>query len=119
MSITNTHVSQLVQNTFSFLHLNVQSIVPKIDMKTAEYTSHDTLSFTESWLHPHIDEEILRIPSYRFPPYRHDRPNRTGGGVVVYVKDTVYCTTRPDLHVGELECLWHELRIRNKKYFSW
>ena len=47
MSITNTHVSRLVQNTFSFLHLNVQSIVPKIDMITAEYTSHDILSSTE------------------------------------------------------------------------
>ena len=33
----------------------------------------------------------------------------------MYIKNTVYCTTRPDLHVGELECLWLELRIRNKK----
>jgi hypothetical protein len=43
-------VSELINNTFSFLHLNIQSIVSKIDMISAEYSCHDILSFTESWL---------------------------------------------------------------------
>ena len=43
-------VSELINNTFSFLHLNIQSIVSKIDMISAEYSCHDMLSFTESWL---------------------------------------------------------------------
>jgi TRAP-type mannitol/chloroaromatic compound transport system permease small subunit len=30
-------VSQLINNSFSFLHLNIQSIVSKIDMISAEY----------------------------------------------------------------------------------
>ena len=44
------NVGELINNTFSFLHLNIQSIVSKIDMISAEYSCHDILSFTESWL---------------------------------------------------------------------
>jgi hypothetical protein len=38
-----------------------------------------------------------------------------GGGVIVYVKNTVNCTIRPDLHVGSLECIWLEIKLNNKK----
>ena len=43
-------VRELINNTFSFLHLNIQSIVSKIDMISAEYSCHDIHSFTEGWL---------------------------------------------------------------------
>ena len=109
------NISQIVDNAFSFLHLNVQSIVHKIDLITAEYSSHDILSFTQSWLHSNINEELLRIPNYK-PPYRRDRPDRVGGGVIVYVKESVNCTLRHDLNVGGLECVWLELKINNRKY---
>jgi hypothetical protein len=47
---------------------------------------------------------------------RRDRSNKVGGGVIVYVKNTVNCTIRPDLHVGSLECIWLEIKLNNKKY---
>jgi hypothetical protein len=34
-------VSELINNTFSFLHLNIQCIVSKIDLISAEYSCHD------------------------------------------------------------------------------
>jgi hypothetical protein len=37
-------VSELINNTFSFLHLSIQSSVSKIDMISAEYSCHDILS---------------------------------------------------------------------------
>jgi hypothetical protein len=43
-------IGELINNTFSFLHLNIQSIVSKIDMISAEYSCHDIHSFTEGWL---------------------------------------------------------------------
>jgi hypothetical protein len=57
-------VSELINNTFSFLHLNIRSIVSKIDMISAEYSCHDILSFTESWLNENasIDQQCLEIP---------------------------------------------------------
>jgi hypothetical protein len=106
-----------INNTFSFLHLNIQSIVSKIDMISAEYSCHDILSFTESWLNENTstDQQCLEIPDYKFPPFRRDRSNKVGGGVIVYVKNTVNCTIRPDLHVGSLGCIWLEIKLNNKK----
>jgi hypothetical protein len=43
----------------SFLHLNIQSIIPKLDLIAAEYEDFDILSFSESWLNSnHTDESI-------------------------------------------------------------
>jgi hypothetical protein len=55
------------KNNVSFLRLNVHSIVPKLDIITAEYSSYDILSFTESWLKPNINDETLKLPGYKFP----------------------------------------------------
>jgi exonuclease III len=102
-------------NSVSFLHLNIQSIVPKLDFIIAEYSCHDILSFTESWLKPDISTDSLKFPGYK-PPYRRDRVDRLGGGVVVFVKDEISCVTRLDLQVGSVECIWLEIKINNKKY---
>jgi hypothetical protein len=61
-------------------------------------------------------QQCLEIPDYKFPPFRRDRSNKVGGGVIVYVKNTVNCIIRPDLHVGSLECIWLEIKLNNKKY---
>ena len=110
-----SNMSNLMTNSVSFLHLNIQSIVPKLDFIVAEYTCHDILSFTESWLKPNISTDSLKLPGYK-PPYRRDRVDRLGGGVVVFVKDEINCVTRLDLHVGSVECIWLEIKINNKKY---
>jgi hypothetical protein len=76
-------VNELLNNTFPFLHLNIQSIVSKIDMISAEYSCHDILSFTESWLNENTstDQQCLEIPDYKFPPFRRGRSNKIDGGV--------------------------------------
>ena len=45
-----TDLSNLIENSVSFLHLNIQSLVPKLDLITAEYSSHEIISFSETWL---------------------------------------------------------------------
>jgi hypothetical protein len=55
------------------------------------------------------------IPGYK-PPFRRDRVGRMGGGVLVYVRNNINCQLRSDLHVGNLECIWLELRFKTKKY---
>jgi hypothetical protein len=49
----------------------------------------EILSFTESWLRPHVSDDTLKIPGYKFPPFRRDRVGKMGGGVVVFVKDHI------------------------------
>ena len=68
----SSNMSNLMTNSVSFLHLNIQSIVPKLDFIVAEYSCHDILSFTESWLKPDISTDSLELPCYK-PPYRRDR----------------------------------------------
>jgi hypothetical protein len=35
-----------------------------------------------------------------------------GGGVVDFVKDHINCKHRPDLQIGNLECIWLEIKIK-------
>jgi hypothetical protein len=60
-------VSSCYRGSNLFRRLNVQSFVPKLDIITAEYSSYDILSFTESWLKPNINDETLKLPGYKFP----------------------------------------------------
>ena len=104
-----------MSHTVSFVHLNIQSIVPKLDLISAEFICHDILSFTESWLTPRVSDNAMIIPGYK-PPFRRDRVGRMGGGVLVYVRNNINCHLRPELHVGNVECIWLELRFKTKKY---
>ena len=84
ISSTSTTVSNFIHNSVSFLHLNIQSITPKLDLISAEYSCREILSFTESWLRPHVSDDMLKIPGYKFPAFRRDRVGKMGGGVVVF-----------------------------------
>ena len=94
----------------SFVHYNIQSIFPKLDILTAELSDFDILAFSETWLNPIVTRKEL-TPR----PERNDRIGDSHGGVILYVKDTLHFTRRHDLeHVG-VECLWIELNLKNKK----
>ena len=79
-------------NHLSILHLNIQSILPKIDLIRGKTTSYDILIFSESWLKPTVNNHEIRIENF-MPPYRTDRNDRPGGGVIVYVRDTLIMQT--------------------------
>ncbi|VDI06516.1 Hypothetical predicted protein [Mytilus galloprovincialis] len=92
-----------------------QSIVPKLELIAAEYSCHELLSFTESWLSPQVSNEAILLPGYK-TPFRRDRVGKAGGGVIVYVKDNLNCSERRDLVVCGIECIWLEVRFKTKKY---
>jgi hypothetical protein len=84
ISLTSTTVSNVIHNSVSFLRLNIQSITPKLDLIAAEYSCHEILSFTESWLRPNVCDDMLRIPGYKCLPFRRDRVGKMGGGVFFF-----------------------------------
>ena len=45
---TVSHIHKYMNNNISFLHLNVQSLKPKLDLIPAEYGDFDILSFTKT-----------------------------------------------------------------------
>jgi hypothetical protein len=94
------------------------SIMPKLDLISAEFICHDILFFTESWLTPRVSDNDKITPGYK-PPFRRDRVGRMGGGVLVYVRNNINCDLSPDLHVGNVECIWLELRFKTKEISLW
>ena len=68
-----------------FIHLNVRSLLPKIDQicLIAKETNPACLIISETWLDNSVFDSEITIPNYVV--CRNDR-NRHGGGVCVYVR---------------------------------
>ena len=89
----------------SFVHYNVQSIKSKLDILASELSEFDILAFSETWLSATTPSADLYLPSLK-PPERKDRLGDNHGGVMLYVKQSLYYRRRRDLeHIG-LGCLW-------------
>lgn len=67
------------------VHLNVCSLLPKLDMVRiwVSSTDADIVIISETWLMKSITNEDISIFGYKV--YRTDRPKK-GGGVAIYVK---------------------------------
>ena len=104
MNLTN------LANHLSFVHYNVQNLRLKLDLIAAELCDFDILAFSEIWLNPSVSTTDLYIQSYR-EPERKDRIWDSHGGVVLYVKNTLYYRRRADLELRGIECIWIELTL--------
>ena len=57
-NISNILLDTLNQNHhLAFIHYNVQSLLPKLDIIQAELHNFDVIALTETWLHPRIDTD--------------------------------------------------------------
>ena len=115
-SLTDTTLSSLdsLSNHLSIMHLNIQSLVPKLDLVEGGSLAYDILVFSESWLKPEVRDDSILIEFF-LQPFRTDRCHRPGGGVAVYVRDTLTCRRRPDLEIRGLEAVWVEIKTKSKK----
>ena len=76
--------SENMKTFVSLLHLNIQSLKPKINVIIGNLSEFDILCFTESWLNPTVENTDIEIPGFD-SPHRNDRADRLGGGVIVYL----------------------------------
>ena len=59
--------------------------------------------FSEPWLNRSHTDESLKLSKYQ-TPFRKDRDsNKSGGGVILYVKDNINVSRRGDLDFDDLE----------------
>ena len=98
--------------------MNIQSIIPKLDIINGSLLDFDILSFTESWLNicNSISDNDVLLDGYQ-TPFRCDRVNRMGGGVIVYCKNNLLCTRRRDLEINGIENIWLEVSSNDDKFF--
>ena len=112
-SSSNTSISSVslppYDNHLALCHLNIQSILPKIDILQYEMQVFDVYVFKETWLNTgiHDNDNVVNFKD----PFRCDR-NVRSGGVAIYVKDTLNVTRRRDLELKDLECVWIQVKLR-------
>ena len=101
-------------HNLSFVHYNVQSILPKLEILHAELFEFDILAVTETWLSPTDDSDDLLLQSYNRPE-RKDRVDDSHGGVILYIKEGIHYKRRKDLEIRGIESIWVELANKHKR----
>ena len=97
-------------NSVTFVHLNVQSLLPKLEILETELYNHSILSFTETWLKDSDVNPDIYLDNFQ-PPFWKCRNGQLGGGVAVYVKN--------DIHVNKNKTeLDIKLELDKSKYYN-
>ena len=65
-------------------------------------------------VNPNVSNETIAIENFH-DPIRHDRTDRIGGGVAMYIRDNIFFKRRSDLKIANLEAVLVELSIKCKK----
>ena len=102
----------IIEDNFSTVHYNVQSIANKMDLIQLELCNFDVICITESWLDDRTPDDDIKIENFKL--FRRDRPGDHHGGICVYVRNNVFSKRSHDLELPNIECLWVEISIKNK-----
>ena len=119
-SFSSSDSQEILANHLSILQLSVQSLLPKIDLIKAESVTYDIVVFTESWLKPNITEDLISLQNF-LPPFRTDRNDRPGGGVVIYARDTLSRKRHKDIEINDLKLARNCNKVEespNRKYLQ-
>ena len=76
----------------------------------------DIFGISESKLNESHPTEHFALNGFQLP-FRKDRTENRGGGLLIYVKDTINCSRREDLESHDLEHIWLEIKQSHAKPF--
>lgn len=105
-----------LQKGLKIAHINIQSVINKVDYINILLHNNciDVLCLTETWLTDDIDDAELNINGYSI--YRLDRQNeKSHGGVMCYVKDSLSFKQNIDLCDKDIEALFIEINLPKTK----
>ena len=102
------------QKGLHFIHLNVKSLLLKIDENRliSIQTRAACLCISETWLVDSILESETDISNYTI---RRKDINRHGGGVCMYVRSNIAFNACDDLNHEELEATWIDILLPKTK----
>ena len=105
---------------FRIGHINIQGLSNKIDqlklLLQSGQNQINILGVSETKLNNIHPDSPFHINGFQ-KPFRRDRKENAGGGILVYVKEGVCCKQRPDLEHARLECIWLEVQPVHSKSF--
>lgn len=103
-----------------FMHLNVCSLLPKLDFVRiwVESTGADVAIISETWLGKSVPNSEISLDGYNV--YRADRPKKKDrGGIAIYVKNTFHVTTLISKSIpSQLEFLALNLEISKRQQLT-
>ena len=96
------------------IHLNVRSLLPKIDevRLIAKQSNAACMCLSETWLDDSVFDTEISINNYSIT--RKDR-SRHGGGVCMYIRNDIAFNTRSDLDHEELEATFVDILLPKTK----
>ncbi|XP_028412551.1 uncharacterized protein LOC114535443 [Dendronephthya gigantea] len=77
---------------------------------TTDDKSFDLFAVSETWLHNNSSDEHLHIPGY-YSIIRKDRSGMRGGGVALYIAQSLAFKRQNDLENIDLDLLWVEIKM--------
>ena len=114
------------QKGFKMVHLNIRSLLKKIDQLRAvlEGSNIEIFTLSETWLHSNIDTHMVQIQGYT--AYRLDRKTlntnltttKRGGGLITYIKNTsldVYVKDAENMSAKDIEIQWFKIECKHAK----
>lgn len=112
---TNTSNYSFVKDQLCLVHVNIQSMLTKLDILEVEMQYYDIVVLTETWLSASVKDADIIIPNFD-PPYRKDREGRLGGGVAIYLRSGLFSHKRMNLFHNDLEALCIEVTSKHHKF---
>ena len=101
--------------SISILHLNIRSVRQSIEYITDSFLDFDILCFTETHLNQEIPMDNLLLDNFSMP-FRKGRNNR-GGGILVYIKNNVFCEWASELETSWDERIWVKIHQQRQKIY--
>ena len=102
-------------------HLNIRHLLPKLDelrISMATKKGHDMLRICETFLNRGISCNQVAIEG--FDHIRKDRSEtqgKFGGGVILYIRNTIHCKRRTEYEISKIETIWSKITLPNSKPF--
>ena len=111
---TNT----VTRNSLQVYYTNSRSLRNKMDeFRTLISTEKiDIAIFSETWMNTESREFLAEYQVSCYNIYESNRQGRKGGGVAIYVKDSLNCYRKSDIKINEnTESVWVEVNNGRKK----
>ena len=108
----------LLKRGLRISNINICHLLNKIDeinLLLNAQQSVEILGICETFLDSETPDELLKLNGFNLE--RRDRVGKAGGGIIVYLSETINYKRRQDLESCDIETIWLEILIPNSKSF--